>query len=63
MFYRRDNASKFAMIYMIEQLHAEGVSWIDCQVLTPTTEQFGAIEISREEFLIRLRQAIGENVI
>lgn len=50
-FYRRDNASKAAMITMVEYLRNQGFAWFDCQVLTPFSESFGAREIPRSDFM------------
>ena len=45
MFHRVTDASKAAMVAMIQHLHAIGVGLIDLQVLTDHTERMGAIEI------------------
>jgi leucyl/phenylalanyl-tRNA--protein transferase len=50
-FYRRDNASKAAMIYLVEYLREQGITWFDCQVLTPFSASFGAREIPRSDFM------------
>jgi leucyl/phenylalanyl-tRNA---protein transferase len=55
MFHLRPNASKLALLYLIEHLQARGLDWIDVQVLTPHMTAFGAKEISRDEFLLRLK--------
>ncbi len=57
MFYRRSNASKFALLYLIDYLRARGSDWLDIQVMTPHFEKLGAKEISREEFLMRLEES------
>ena len=54
MFYLRPNASKLALLHLIEHLGARGLDWLDIQVMTPHMEALGAKEISREEFLDRL---------
>lgn len=51
MFHRLPNASKFALLHLVEDLAARGATWIDIQTLTPHMETFGAREISRDEFL------------
>jgi leucyl/phenylalanyl-tRNA--protein transferase len=51
MFSHQSNASKYAFISMVEQLKAEGVELIDCQVYTAHLESLGARMISRKEFL------------
>jgi leucyl/phenylalanyl-tRNA--protein transferase len=50
-FYRRDNASKVAMLTMVDYLRTQDISWFDCQVLTPFSKGFGAREISRAEYM------------
>jgi leucyl/phenylalanyl-tRNA--protein transferase len=51
MFSTSSNASKFAFIKYVEQLAAEGVVLIDCQVHTSHLESLGARMISRQRFL------------
>ena len=54
MFYLRANASKLALLYLIEHLQKRGLDWIDIQMLTPHLEAMGAREIDRSEFLQKL---------
>ncbi len=56
MFYKESNASKLALIFLIEHLKSKGSTWLDTQVMTPHFEVFGAKEIPREEFLDKLEQ-------
>lgn len=58
MFFREQNASKLAFLYMCEDLEAQGLSWFDCQVSTPLSRSFGAREVEREEFLVLLKEAL-----
>lgn len=51
MFSKVSNASKFAFIKFVQQLVADGVTLIDCQVYTAHLESLGARMISRKEFL------------
>jgi len=55
MFYRRPNASKLALLHLIEHLRARGLDWLDVQVLTPHVERLGAKAIRRDVFLHRLQ--------
>jgi len=57
MFYYRSNASKLALLYLIEQLQKRGLDWIDIQMLTPHMEALGAKSIHRSEFLQKLSLA------
>lgn len=54
MFYKKSNASKFALLYLIEHLKSRGATWLDTQVITPHFAVLGAKEISRGEFLDKL---------
>ncbi len=54
MFFKESNASKFALLYLIEHLQTKGATWLDIQVMTPHLEVLGAHEVDRNEFLDRL---------
>ena len=58
MFYLRPNASKLALLFLIEHLRERGLDWLDAQVLTPHLEALGARLITRDEFLDRLARAL-----
>ncbi len=58
MFYRVRDASKVALVYLVEHLRQRGYVLLDIQQLTPHTVRFGAIEIPRREYLARLAKAI-----
>lgn len=58
MFYKKSNASKLAIISLVEKLKAEGYKWMDIQMLTPVTEGLGGKYISKAEFLRRLNSDI-----
>ena len=51
MFRLRPNASKLALLFLVEHLRARGLDWLDIQVLTPHMEAIGARLVPREEFL------------
>lgn len=57
MFHLRSNASKFALLHLVEHLKTRGATWIDIQVMTPHFEVLGAKEIGRKEFLSKLETA------
>jgi leucyl/phenylalanyl-tRNA---protein transferase len=61
MFFRVTDASKAAFLFMIEQLRSRGVTWLDCQVLTPVTSSFGARELPRSEYLTLLRETLANS--
>jgi leucyl/phenylalanyl-tRNA--protein transferase len=51
MFHLRSDASKLAVLYLVQYLSERGLNWIDIQVMTPHFERFGAVHISRTYFL------------
>jgi leucyl/phenylalanyl-tRNA--protein transferase len=58
MFSKVSNASKYAFIRMVQQLRAEGVALIDCQVYTAHLESLGSRMIPRDHFISLLGQLI-----
>jgi leucyl/phenylalanyl-tRNA--protein transferase len=58
MFHRETDASKFALNGLVERLRARGFVLLDTQWVTPHLEQFGAIEIPRDEYIARLHAAL-----
>ena len=59
MFHRATDASKAAVAFLIERLRAGGFTLCDAQVPTPHLSHLGAINITREEYLARLRRALA----
>lgn len=57
-FYRVRDASKVALVHLVDHLRASGFTLLDIQQLTPHTARLGAIEIPRTEYLTRLAAAI-----
>lgn len=51
MFHLRPNASKLALLFLIQHLREKGAAFLDCQVMTPHMEALGAREIPRGRFL------------
>lgn len=58
MFHRASNASKVALVRLVEHLRARKFRLFDVQMLTPITQQMGGIEITRNEYLRRLASAL-----
>lgn len=56
MFHRAPNASKLALLCLIEHLRQRGLTWIDIQMLTPHLAALGARTIPRRDFLDRLAE-------
>ena len=57
MFHRRTDASKLALLFLVDHLRARGAEWLDCQVTTPHMLALGAREIPRARFLDLLAEA------
>jgi leucyl/phenylalanyl-tRNA--protein transferase len=58
MFHRRTDAGKVCLVALTAHLRARGFSLLDIQQVTRATAPFGAIEIPRDEYLRRLRDAL-----
>lgn len=59
-FYRRTDASKVAVLALVELLaDAGGERLLDVQWLTPHLAALGAVEVGRAEYAVRLREALG----
>ncbi len=60
MFSTQDNASKFALAYLVARLRQGGFQLLDCQFQTAHLARFGTIEIPRTRYHDLLRAAIEE---
>jgi leucyl/phenylalanyl-tRNA--protein transferase len=59
MFSRTTDASKVALVYLVERLRCGGFTLLDSQyIVGDHMRQFGAIEISRAEYQRRLAHAL-----
>ena len=58
MFHHVRDASKMALVGLVEHLRARKFTLLDTQWLTPHLEQFGAIEIPRSKYLKSLARAV-----
>jgi leucyl/phenylalanyl-tRNA--protein transferase len=57
MFHRRPDASKLAVLFLIDHLRTRGATLLDCQVMTPHMKALGARDIPRARFLDLLAEA------
>lgn len=55
MFHRRSDASKIALLHLIDHLQTRGADWLDAQVMTPHFERLGAHPVARHTFIAKLR--------
>jgi leucyl/phenylalanyl-tRNA---protein transferase len=58
MFHRATDASKVALVALIDRLRTRGYRLLDIQWVTEHLEQFGAIDIPRRTYLKMLEEAI-----
>jgi len=63
MFSKVSNASKVALVALIAHLKRGGYRLLDTQFVTDHLRQFGTEEISRQEYHIRLAEALVEEAV
>jgi leucyl/phenylalanyl-tRNA--protein transferase len=59
MFHRRTDASKVALVHLVDRLRASGASLLDVQWSTPHLASLGAVEIPRTTYLTLLGEALA----
>ncbi len=59
MFHSATDASKVALVALVERMRERGFTLLDTQWVTPHLEQFGGREIPRAEYLERLSAALA----
>jgi leucyl/phenylalanyl-tRNA--protein transferase len=66
MFHKATNASKLAMLSLVEYLKSQEAEFIDCQMQNPHLASLGCIEVPRSKFLTMLakqsQQSFGNDV-
>ncbi len=62
MFYSKANASKLALIALSNLLHSIKIDFIDCQLLNPFLADMGAVEVSRNDFILRKQMVINKPI-
>ena len=55
MFFNETNASKLALYKLVEKLKVDGHTWVDIQMVTDVSGQFGGKLISKKKFLDRIK--------
>jgi len=58
MFSRATNASKVALVHLVERLNIAGYELLDTQFITPHLASMGAVEISRSDYHLKLAKAL-----
>ncbi len=59
MFHRKTDCSKIAMAHLLDRLRAGGYRLCDTQFVTDHLKTFGGIEIAREDYEVRLADALA----
>jgi leucyl/phenylalanyl-tRNA--protein transferase len=59
MFHRASDASKVALVHLVDWLCRTDATLLDVQWLTPHLASLGAVEVPRSEYLQRLAEAVG----
>lgn len=62
MFHFVSDASKVAMVHLVERMRARGFALLDVQFMTEHLGRMGAVEIPRGQYERRLREAISLDV-
>ena len=60
LFHHKTNMSKLALLKMVEDLKAQGLKWMDTQMVTPLLKSFGAEEVPKKQYLKLLSLAQKE---
>ena len=58
MFHRKTDASKIALLALVEHLRERKFTLLDTQWVTPHLRQFGAIEIPRTQYVKLLKRSV-----
>src|SRR5262245_14527835 len=61
MFHRVTDASKVALVALVDRLNARGFQLLDVQWMAPHLEQFGVVEIPRKQYLAKLKRALEKD--
>ncbi|HSP42727.1 MAG TPA: leucyl/phenylalanyl-tRNA--protein transferase [Luteolibacter sp.] len=60
MFSRKTDASKVALVALVDDLRSRNFKLLDTQWMTPHLQQFGGYEMSRDEYLDLLRSVLRQ---
>lgn len=59
MFYRSTDASKVALVGLVERMRGRGMTLLDVQWATDHLRSLGAVELARRAYLVRLAEAVS----
>ena len=63
MFSRERDASKVALVHLVDALKRGGFTLLDTQFITSHLARFGAIEIPRQQYLAKLHDALNREAL
>ena len=63
MFSRERDASKVALVHLVDALKRGGFTLLDTQFITGHLARFGAVEIPRQQYLAKLHDALNREAI
>jgi leucyl/phenylalanyl-tRNA---protein transferase len=63
MFSRERDASKVALVHLVDALKRGGFTLLDTQFITSHLTRFGAIEIPRQQYLAKLQDALNREAL
>lgn len=63
MFHHERDASKVALVCLVERLRERGFGLLDTQASTTHLARFGCIEIPAREYLVRLRRVVRQTCV
>ena len=61
MFHRQRDASKVALVALVERMQQSGLTLLDTQWETPHLASLGVVSVSRAAYLRRLREAVADD--
>jgi leucyl/phenylalanyl-tRNA--protein transferase len=63
MFHTVRDASKVALVHLVQRLRERGYELLDTQATTSHLKRFGAIDIPAGEYIVRLRKALERDCV
>ncbi len=63
MFHLETDASKVCLVYLVERMKERGFSLLDSQFMTEHLSTFGAVDISKDQYIKRLNRALTQQCI
>jgi leucyl/phenylalanyl-tRNA--protein transferase len=63
MFHRARDASKVALVALVERMRSRGATLLDVQWTTPHLVSLGAVDIRRKRYVSQLGDAVGRDLV